>query len=244
MRISLLILTLITIGFCQVVDPIAIIERVDKNTVTEAATYRARLVISIAGEVREKEFKGYVQGEDRGYMEFTAPARDKGTRFLKLADEMWIYIPAVEKSTKIAGHMLRQSLMGSDFSYDDMMENRELIELYDITLIGEDTVMDEKCFLLELIAKVEDVAYYKRRLWVDKLLYIPVKIELYAKSGKLMKELQIYDYQRIGERNYPTKIKMYNKLRQNTYSEMVIDDITLDEPIPAKVFTKAYLERK
>ena len=212
--------------------------------VTEAATYKATLVISIAGELREKQFKGYVQGDDHGYMEFTAPARDKGTRFLKLANEMWIYIPAVEKSTKIAGHMLRQSLMGSDFSYDDMMENRNLQELYNIQLIGDEVVMDKTCFLLELIAKVEDVTYYKRRLWVDKILYIPMKIELYAKSGKLMKEIQIYDYRRIGERNYPTKIKMYNKLRQNTYSEMVIDDITLDEPIPAQVFTKAYLERK
>jgi outer membrane lipoprotein-sorting protein len=241
---SLLILTAIVTGFCQVNDPIKIIERVDKNTVTEAATYRAKLVISIGGELREKQFKGYVQGDDRSYMEFTAPARDKGTRFLKLANEMWIYIPAVEKSTKIAGHMLRQSLMGSDFSYDDMMENRKLTELYGIELIGDDVVMEKTCFLLELIAKVEDVTYYKRRLWVDKVLYIPMKIELYAKSGKLMKEIDIYDYRRIGERNYPTRITMYNKLRQNTYSEMVIDDITLDEPIPAQVFTKAYLERK
>jgi len=231
-------------GFSQVTDPITIIDRVDKNTVTGTASYDAKLSISMAGEIREKEFVGYVQGKDRSYMEFNAPARDKGTRFLKLGDEMWIFIPAVEKATKIAGHMLRQSLMGSDFSYDDLLENKKLKELYTIELIGSDTVFGQECYRLELIAKVEEVAYYKRRLCVDKKTYIPVKVELYAKSGKLMKEILISDYQKIGERNYPTKIRMVNMLRQNTYSELTLTKIKIDAEIPSKIFTKFYLERK
>jgi outer membrane lipoprotein-sorting protein len=221
-----------------------IIEAVDNNTVIGTAHYEARLIISIAGELREKGFIGYVRGKNQGYMEFTAPARDKGTRFLRIENELWIYLPEIEKATKIAGHMLRQSLMGSDFSYDDMMENRKLQDLYDIQLIGADTAMGKECFLLELTARVEDVAYSRRRLWVDKDVYIPVKTELYAKSGKLMKEIYIYDYKKIAGRNYPTRVKMINKIRQNTYSEMVIDEISIDITIPNKVFTKAYLERK
>jgi outer membrane lipoprotein-sorting protein len=95
-----------------------------------------------------------------------------------------------------------------------------------------------------LISKVEEVAYQHRVLWVDKESFVPVKIELYAKSGKLMKEINIIGFQRIGDRNYPARIKMINKLRQNTYSEMVLEDIRLDVEIPPKIFTKAYLERK
>ena len=237
-------LLFILYAYGQGVDPLSIIEKVDKNTVTTTARYTAKLVISEAGEIRAKEFKGYVDGKDKGFLEFTAPARDKGTRFLKLKNEMWIYIPAVEKATKIAGHMLRQSLMGSDFAYDDMMANEKLKESYDITLTGTDTVMGKTCYLLNLTARVSDVAYYQRRMWVDNESYIPLKVELYAKSGKLMKEIFISDYKKIGTRNYPTKVKMVNKLRPNTYSEMIIDEITLDVPIPARIFERSYLERK
>jgi len=244
MKIIFLFLLLIQSGLGQMTDPLAIIERVDKNTVTVTIHYRAKLEISVGGVVREKEFIGYAQGKDRGYMEFTAPARDKGTRFLKLEDGMWIYLPAVEKATKIAGHMLRQSMMGSDFSYDDMMENKKLRELYEIQLTGSDTAFGKECYVLDLISKVEEVAYQHRVLWVDKESFVPVKIELYAKSGKLMKEINIIGFQRIGDRNYPARIKMINKLRQNTYSEMVLEDIRLDVEIPPKIFTKAYLERK
>ena len=99
MKIIFLFLLLVQSGLDQLTDPLAIIERVDKNTVTVAIRYRAKLEISVGGVVREKEFIGYAQGKDRSYMEFTAPARDKGTRFLKLEDGMWIYLPAVEKAT-------------------------------------------------------------------------------------------------------------------------------------------------
>ncbi|UCD04866.1 MAG: outer membrane lipoprotein-sorting protein, partial [candidate division WOR-3 bacterium] len=101
-----------------------ILQKVDNNTVVTSWYYRAKMTISLGGTIREKEFTGYAIGKESAYMEFTSPARDKGTRFLKLGDEMWMYIPTVERATKIAGHMLRQSMMGSDFSYDDIVENR------------------------------------------------------------------------------------------------------------------------
>ncbi len=238
----LILILLCVLSFAQ--TGIEIIDQVDKNMVSNTAEYKARMKISLGGQVREKEFIGYNEGKNNAFLEFTAPARDKGTRFLKLDDEMWIYLPQVEKATKIAGHMLRQSLMGSDFSYDDMTSNEKLKELYEIKLIGTDTVMDKPCYLLELIAKAEEVSYYRRKVWIDKEYKFPVKEELYAKSGKLMKETTITDFKKIGERNYPTKIKMVNKFRQNTYSELVLEEVKLDIKIPDRIFTKSYLERK
>lgn len=241
-KLILLPFVLCSLLFAQTGEEI--IKKVDENTVVGSISYRAKMVISFGGKVREKEFKGFVQGEERAYMEFTAPARDKGTRFLMIEDEMWIYIPAVERATKIAGHMLRQSMMGSDFSYDDIAENEKIRDLYEIEFIGIDTIDDKECYKLELTAKVPEVNYFFKKMWVDKKTYIPVRAELYAKSGKLMKEINITDFQKIGKRNYPTKIIMINKLRKDTYTELILEDIELDSKIPAKIFTKAYLERK
>ncbi len=221
-----------------------IIKKVDANTVVGSISYSAKMVISFGGKIREKEFKGFVQGKEYAYMEFTAPARDKGTRFLMIEDEMWIYIPAVEKATKIAGHMLRQSMMGSDFSYDDVAENEKLLDLYEVELISSDTVDDRETYKLQLTAKVDEVNYFYETLWVDKETYIPVKTELYAKSGKLMKEVMVVDFQKIDGHNYPTRIIMVNKLRKDTYTELFLEEIQLDAIVPKKIFTKAYLERK
>jgi outer membrane lipoprotein-sorting protein len=221
-----------------------ILRRVDNNTVVTTAHYTATMVISLAGKVREKTFFGYTEGKDRAYMEFTAPARDYGTRILKLDDEMWLYIPAVEKATKIAGHMLRQSMMGSDFSYEDVAENRRLEELYDAEILGTDTVNGHPCYKLRLTAKVDEVTYALRVVWIDTDEYIALKTELYAKSGKLMKEITVNEFRMISGRNYPTRVRMVNKLRKDTYTELILEDIQLDAALPDRIFSKAHLERK
>ncbi|MEO0092470.1 MAG: outer membrane lipoprotein-sorting protein [candidate division WOR-3 bacterium] len=223
---------------------IDIIERVDKNLVANTISYTAKLRISVAGQIREKELIGYVQGKDKAYLEFTAPARDRGTRFLKIGDEMWIYVKDIEKATKIAGHMLRQSFAGSDFSYDDVTSNEKLKEQYQIELIGTDTIFNRECYQLLLVARTEAVTYYKRVLWIDKEYYYPMKEELFAKSGKLMKSIVVSEFKKIRSKNYPCKIRMENKLRQNTYTELILENIKLDEPIPTRIFTRSYLERK
>lgn len=221
-----------------------IIDRVDDNRVVNTMEYEATMVISMGDQVREKSFRGYAKADDHAYIEFTAPARDKGTRFLKLSDEMWMYVPIVEKAIKIAGHMLRQSLMGSDFSYDDFTENERMEDLYAIELTGTDTIADDECYVLEMTARVDEVTYYRRKMWVVKTTFIPVKTELYAKSGKLMKEFIILETEKIGSYHYPIKMRMINKLRADTFTELMFSTIKLDVVIPSKVFTKAYLERK
>jgi outer membrane lipoprotein-sorting protein len=221
-----------------------ILERVDDNTVVTTSRYDAEMVISLGGTIREKRFTGYAEGKERAYMEFTYPARDKGTRFLMIEDEMWMYLPAVEKATKIAGHMLRQNMMGSDFSYDDIVENEKLIQLYEVELTGTDTVDGNPCHVLELTAKVPEVTYYSRKTWVDKERYVVLKAELYAKSGKLMKEIMVSEFRNIGQYVFPTSIRMVNKLRRDTYTELILENVELDIKIPSRIFSRAYLERK
>jgi outer membrane lipoprotein-sorting protein len=239
-----LILSFFIINILSAQTALEIIDRVDNNLVANTISYTAKMRLSIAGQIREKELIGYVQGKDNAYLEFTAPARDKDTRFLKLGDEMWIYIKEVEKATKIAGHMLRQSFAGSDFSYDDVTSNQKRKEQYNIELAGTETIQDRACYKIELIAKVEQVNYHKRVLWIDQEFYYPIKEELYAKSGKLMKEIVISGFTKVGNKNYPTRVRMENKLRLNTYTEMVLENVKLDVELPSRVFTKAYLERK
>lgn len=240
--IVIAIIILVTPAYTQ--TGVDIINKVDDNTVVTSASYKATMIISLGGTIRQKRFTGYTEGKERAYMEFVYPARDKGTRFLKIGDEMWMYLPTVERATKIAGHMLRQSMMGSDFSYDDIVENERLQALYDIELVGSDTIDEKDCFVLELNAKVPEVTYYSRKMWVDKNMYVAIKVQLYAKSGKLLKELYISDFKRIGRYTYPTSIKMINKIRQNTYTELALEEVKLDIKIPARIFSRAYLERK
>lgn len=225
------------------IDAETVLTRLDDNTAVGSISYEAVMRISIGGQIREKQFTGYARGGDSAYVEFTAPARDRGTRFLKLGPDMWMWIPRVGKSTKLSGHLLRQSLMGSDFSYSDATDNTRLEDEYEADLVGVDTVEGRAAYVLDLASRGEEIDYGRQKLWVSVADYIPLRVEFYAHSGKLLKQMQTERFERVRGRNFPTRVRMTNLLRRDTYTVMEFTGLSLDVAVPSEVFTKGYLER-
>jgi outer membrane lipoprotein-sorting protein len=221
-----------------------IIKKVDYNQAPGSVIYDAQMVIHQKDRVDTKAMKLYGEGQEKSFATFLSPPRDKGTSMLRLDDNLWMYLPSAEKTIKISGHMLRQSFMGSDFSYSDSTERMKLLERYDATVTGTDQTEGRSVYVLELKAKQADANYYIRKMWIDQGRYVVLKQEMYAKSGKLLKVSYSSDIKQIGDRFYVTRTRMEDKLKQNTYTEMIFTNIKLDEAIPASVFTMQNLERK
>jgi len=242
-RIKILLLLLIpSLLLAQEPTGKEILERIDQNMASKTTITKSRMIIHGARQTRTIEAKSWGIGDEKSFTEYLAPVREKGTKMLKLEDELWIYSPSSDRIIKISGHMLRQSLMGSDLSYEDMMDNAELLEDYDAGIIGSDVIDDRDCWIVELQAKTAAVNYQTRKMWVDKQRYIPLKEELYAKSGKLLKKLELSDVEKIGDRWYPKKLVFKDMLKKGDGTEFIIDEIKFDEVILEHIFTKAALK--
>ncbi len=244
MKKILTLLLLVVCGIVQAQDITGkeILERIDKNMASKSTISTSKMVIHGARQTRTIEAKSWGEGDEKSFTEYLSPAREKGTKMLKLTDELWIYSPSADRIIKISGHMLRQSLMGSDLSYEDMMDNSELLEDYHAGIIGSEIVDEKNCWIVELRAKTTDVNYQMRKMWVDKVRYIPLKEELYAKSGKLLKRLELFNITKIDNRWYPKKMVFKDMLKKGDGTEFIIDDIVFDKKIDAYIFTKASLK--
>jgi outer membrane lipoprotein-sorting protein len=153
------------------------------------------------------------------------------------------YSPSTDRIIKISGHMLRQSVMGSDFSYEDMMEDPELHKLYEAEVIAEETYDERLCWVLELTALTDDIAYYSRKVWVDKERFIGLKEQRYARSGKLLKTTEISDVIRVQNRWIPKKMLFKDELKGGKGTEFLLESIEFNADIPAHIFTKASLRK-
>ncbi|KPK89779.1 hypothetical protein AMJ80_09290 [bacterium SM23_31] len=221
-----------------------ILERIDRNMVSTTVISTATMEIHQRNRVDVKEMKIWGKGKNSSFMEFTAPARDKGTKYLRLEDNLWMYLPNIEKVIKISGHLLRQSMMGSDYSYEDTLDRIKLLEDYTSVLLGEEDFDGRTCYVLELTAARKDVTYYRRKIWVDKEYFIGLKSELYAKTGKLLKMMTVHKIEQIQGRHYPTQATMQDLLRKDSRTEFFITGIQFDVDIPDEIFTIRNLEKR
>jgi outer membrane lipoprotein-sorting protein len=215
---------------------------IDKNLAAKTQIMTAKMVIGGARGTRTIEFSSWSEEDKRAFTEYTNPAREKGTKMLKLEDKLWIFSPSTDRIIQITGQMLRQSVMGSDLSYEDMMNNSDLTSHYNASVTGGDTAQNRKCWILQLNAINEDEAYQVRKLWVDQERYVPLREELYAKSGKLLKRIQLSEVKRIQGRWYPMKIVYKDMLKTGDGTIFEIGTLKLDELIPENTFSKASLK--
>jgi len=218
-----------------------ILRRVDANIGSDNKIATAEMIINGRRGSRSIKSKSWIYGEEKSYTEYLAPAREAGTKMLKLEDQLWTYVPSTDRTIKISGHMLRQSVMGSDLSYEDMMEDPELLNLYEANVIDEETMLDRPCWVLELTAKVEGIAYPSRKIWVDKERYVSLKEERFARSGKLLKVFHVKEVRRIQNRWVPVHMVFKDALKSGEGTGYKIEAIEFNATIPEALFTKASL---
>ena len=213
-----------------------IINRRDENEYVITAYSEAEMIIKNSGRTQTKTMRSW-QDQENALAEFTNP-RDRGTKFLKRDDDLWMFFPQAEDLVKISGHMLEQGMMGSDFSYQDMLESDKLTDLYDFEIIGEEEYEGRPAYKLEGV-KVpgKEVSYYRRVVWIDKERFVGLKEDLYAESGRLLKEARVLEIEEIDGRWYPVHMVMENKLRRDTSTEFIVNEIEFNPELPENIFT-------
>ena len=221
-----------------------IMKAMDENLNAESRIITSKMVVRGRRSSRTIESKNWVVGTDLAFTEYLSPPREAGTKMLKLGDKLWTYSPQTDRVIQISGHMLRQSVMGSDMSYNDMMEDRPIEELYSATIEGSVEVDGRDHWIMVLDAKVKGLSYPKRRSWIDKEYLLPIKEELYAKSGKLLKTSSLHGIKKVQGRWFPSKFVYKDELKRNSKgTEWIIDSIEFNKIIPATRFSKALLRK-
>lgn len=223
-------------------DPFDILNKIDSNMTFESAYAEMEMIITIKKRVIIKKFKSYSVGNTKSFIEFLSPVRDRGTKILKKDKIIKIYYPSAERILRLSGHMLRQSMMGSDMSYEDMTErSNKLREEYKGEMLQNEVLEGNECFVLMLTSKKKKQTYFKRKIWVDKKKYIGLKEELYSKSGKLVKVSKVIKIRFFKGRYYPMEMTMEDKLRKNSSTRIVINKIDFNINIPDETFSERML---
>jgi hypothetical protein len=148
---------------------------------------------------------------------------------LRNGDNLWLYMPNLKRAVRVAS---RDQFMGGDFNNADVLRVN-----YEADYTAKLGTGDDKLVLLELKAKSPQVAYDVIKLWMtrDKDGQ-PVRTELYAASGKLLRTAEFTDVKSFGTWRRPSKVVMKNALVPARFSEMIYDDAQVRDEISSQRF--------
>jgi Outer membrane lipoprotein-sorting protein len=235
--VLILLIAMAASGPAHALDGTDILKKVDRNL--EPESYESyRKLINIEPNGSEKDYILYTvkQGSDKILALFTAPASEKGRSTLRIADNMWLYVPEVGRPIRINS---LQSVIGGVFNNADILRLDYSTE-YNVEKI-EETPQDQ--YLLTLKAKTGAVAYDRLQMRVDKAKLVPTAIECYAASGLLIKTLHFSDIKDFGGGIVrPAQIVTDSPLQKGYKSVMLLAGVKA-KTFPDEAFTLDFMPR-
>jgi outer membrane lipoprotein-sorting protein len=195
-------------------------------------------VVSFNGEEKADE-NGYhvsVKDLDRSLVEFRYPASDKGKSMLMLQDDIWIFLPKVNKPVRVP---LKNRLLG-EVAIGDMTRTNFSHD-YDATLSSEETIGDQEAYVLDLKAKSPSKAYGSIKYWVAKKNYRPIQAEYFTISGKSLKKVVFGEFSEAAGNLRPLQATFYDSIRKDKKSVLTFKDMAA-KTLPDKMFSKQSMQ--
>lgn len=228
---------------------LSIPELVDKaNKALRGDSSRARVTMTITTPhwTRTMDIEGWNRGRQMAFIEILGPAKDKGNITLRRKNEMWLWMPKVERVIKIPPTMMHSSWQGSDFTYEDIVKADSIVKDYDHKLLRVVDHPDHKTYEVEADPKPDaPVVWGKVLLWIAQYGddVVGEKEEDYSERGDLIRTIKFSDLKLLGGRRLPSRLECIPETRKGRRTILVYRSLDFDLPLPDSFFSLSRLER-
>ena len=225
-------------------DAYQIIKRADEHL--RGTSQKAEMSIEVKRPKwsRTMDIKAWSLGNDYSFILISAPARDKGTVFLKREKEIWNWQPKIEKVIKLPPSMMMQSWMGSDFTNDDLVKESSILLDYTHEIIGDTLILDRACYTIQLTPKPEAaVVWGKIKTFIDKNDFLQLGSEFYDEDGYLINKMEASEIKSFGNKILPSKMVMIPVEEEGQTTILRYKSIEYNIDVDEAFFSKQNMKR-
>ena len=184
-------------------------------------------------------------GTDYSLVRVQAAAREAGTATLMADENIWNYLPKVDRTMKIPSSMMGGAWMGSHFTNDDLVRESQLTEDYDIELAFEGDRDGTAVWELRLTPKPEAAVIwghleYQVRQGDD----MPLWARFYDEDGDLVRTMAYSEFTEFGGRLVPAVMDMHPTDKPGERTTVRYDDLEFDIDLAESFFSLRMLQSR
>jgi len=220
-------------------EVVRLLERVDDLMRGESSHGTMTMHVRTRRFERSMTLEVWSQGSERSLVRILSPAKEKGTATLKVEDQIWNYLPKVDRTIKVPASMMSGAWMGSHFSNNDLVREVRFSEDYECRL--EDRGVD---YGIACVPHEDTpVVWGTVEVVLDKQSELPSATRYYDERGRLARTMTYEDVREFSGRRLPTRVRVVPADDPDEYTEMVYEELEMDVEIPDRLFSLQSLKR-
>ncbi len=215
-----------------------IIDEVDQ--LLRGRSSRGTVVMEIVTEhwTRSMEMRIWSLGTDYALIRVLSPRKDAGTATLKSENEIWNYLPRVDRTIKLPASLMGAAWMGSHFTNDDLVRESRIIEDYDVEIAFDGRRDGVAVWEFVLTPKPEAAVVWGRiEEQVRQNDLMPVWVRYYDDRGDLARTMVFSDFRVMGGRLVPAHMVIEPVDKPGESTTITYRDLEFDIGIEPSFFS-------
>jgi outer membrane lipoprotein-sorting protein len=222
-----------------------IIDRVDRLLRGDSSHGTAEMEVVTENWQRTLTMEIWSLGTEFALVRITAPAKEAGSATLKAGDDIWNYLPKVDRTIKIPASMMMGSWMGSHFTNDDLVKDSRLIEDYEVEIAFEGERDGVPVWEFTLTPKPEAAVVWGRIEYrVRKSDLMPLWARYYDEDSKLVRTLDFADFRAVSGRTVPMVMNMKPADKPGERTTVQYRSLEFDVPLEPSFFSLQNLKAR
>lgn len=176
-------------------------------------------------------------GSEKTLIRILEPAKDAGIATLKVEDNIWNYLPKVDRTMKVPSGMMSGNWMGSHFTNDDLVKESRLSEDFTATLTSRPRDNPEGLYVITLVPKPDAPVVWGSivaRIRPDRM---PVRIDYADEKGTVVRTMTFSDYHNFDGRQAAGKMTLLPADKPGEFTSFTYETLHFDVAIPESTFT-------
>ncbi len=194
---------------------------------------------------RSLSLEAWSRGKDYSLILIRKPIKDKGIATLKVKNNIWNYLPKINRVTKVPSSMMSGSWMGSHFSNDDLVKESTFEDDYNSSITFEGERDGVNIYELTSIPKMNAaVVWGKVVMLIEQKTLSPRTALYYDEDNTLIRTMTFDQPQRIGQRTIPMRLTLQPEDKPEESTVILYKNIVLNIPLAASFFSLQNLQKR
>lgn len=196
---------------------------------------------------RTLELEGWNRGRQMAFILIHAPAKEKGNTTLRRINEMWVWMPRVERVIKIPPNLMHNSWQGSDFTYEDIVKADSVVKDYTHELIEKKQEKERVLWRVKGSPKPDaPVVWGRVELTIAQYpdgQVVPLEEKDYNERGELIRTITLSGVKSMGGRLVPSKLECVPAKKPGQSTTLEYHALEFDIPLEDSFFSLARLQK-
>ena len=222
-----------------------LIHHIDQLWRGETSSSNMTMTVKTQRYERSMSMEAWSRGKDFSLVVIREPIKDKGIATLKVKDNIWNYLPKINRVTKVPSSMMSGSWMGSHFTNDDLVKESTFEDDYTSSITFEGTRDGVAIYEMTSIPKVDAaVVWGKVVMQIEQKTLAPHRALYYDEEGALIRTMTFDQPQQINKLTVPMRLTLQPEDKPEESTVIVYKDIKLDIPLDESFFSLQNLQRR